>query len=53
VGGIVYHGNEGWDGRNSRGEFVKEGTYLYRLIVSTSDAGDIVKTGSVSVVYPK
>ena len=52
-GGIVYHGNEGWDGRNSRGEFVKEGTYLYRLIISTSDAGDIVKTGSVSVVYPK
>lgn len=52
-GGVVFHGNQGWDGRNSKGEFVKEGTYVYRLIISTADAGDIVKTGSVSVVYPK
>jgi len=52
-GGVVYHGNQGWDGRNSRGEYVKEGTYVYRLVVSTADAGDIIKTGSISVVYPK
>ena len=29
------------------------GTYVYRLVVSTADAGDIIKTGSISVVYPK
>lgn len=52
-GGVVYHGNQGWDGRNSRGDYVKEGTYVYRLVVSTVDAGDIIKTGSISVVYPK
>jgi hypothetical protein len=50
-GGVVYHGNEGWDGRNSKGEFVKEGTYVYRLVISTSNAGEIIKNGSVSVVY--
>ncbi len=52
-GGVVYHGNEGWDGRNSRGEFVKEGTYIYRLVISTSNAGDIIQNGSISVVYPR
>lgn len=52
-GGIVYHGNEGWDGRNSKGEFVKEGIYVYRLVISTANAGDIIQNGSVSVVYPR
>ncbi len=52
-GGVVYHGNQGWDGRNSSGEFVKEGTYIYRLEINTSNAGKVVKNGSVSVVFPK
>jgi len=52
-GGVVYHGNQGWNGRNAKGEFVKEGTYVYRLVISTTDAGEIIQTGSVSVIYPK
>ncbi len=51
-GGVIYHGNEGWNGKNSKGEYVKEGVYPYRIVVNTSDLGDVVKTGTLSVVYP-
>ncbi len=51
-GGVIYHGNEGWNGKNSKGEYAKEGVYPYRIVVSTSDLGDVVKTGTLSVVYP-
>jgi len=52
-GGIIYYGNQGWNGQNKNGEYVKEGTYIYRLVITTDDSGDVIKEGSVSVVYPK
>lgn len=50
-GGVIYHGNEGWDGKKSNGEFVKEGVYVYRLEIPTENAGSVIKNGSVSVIY--
>ncbi|HSW67422.1 MAG TPA: gliding motility-associated C-terminal domain-containing protein [Bacteroidales bacterium] len=52
-GGIIYYGNQGWNGQNKNGEYVKEGTYIYRLVITTDNSGDVIKEGSVSVVYPK
>lgn len=52
-GGIIYHGNQGWNGQNDKGEYVKEGTYIYRIVIHTDDSGDVVKNGSISVVYPE
>lgn len=51
-GGLIFQGeNQGWDGRNSKGVMVKEGSYVYRLVVKTSGDRDVVRTGSVVVVY--
>lgn len=52
-GGVIYHGNQGWDGKDSNNKYVKEGTYAYRIVVHTDSSGDVVQNGSVSVVYPK
>lgn len=52
-GGIIYYGNQGWDGKDSNSKYVKEGTYAYRIVVHTDSSGDVVQNGSVSVVYPK
>lgn len=51
-GKVVYHGNEGWDGRMADGTLAREGTYIYRLEVTTQRVGNFTKRGSVSVVYP-
>lgn len=50
-GGVIYHGDKGWDGKDSKGQFVKEGTYIYRLVVPTENAGHVTKNGSLVVVY--
>ena len=52
-GGIIYHGNQGWNGQDEKGKYVKEGTYVYRLVIHTADSGDVIKNGSISVIYPK
>lgn len=52
-GAVIYHGNQGWTGQDNTGKYVKEGTYIYRLVIHTSSSGNVVKDGSVSVVYPK
>ncbi|MCB8964300.1 MAG: gliding motility-associated C-terminal domain-containing protein [Bacteroidales bacterium] len=51
-GSVIYHGNQGWNGKDLNGKYVKEGTYIYRIVVHTNDSGDILENGSVSVVYP-
>lgn len=51
-GGLVYVGeNQGWDGKESNGRFAKEGTYIYRLTVYTLGNRNVIRTGSVTVVY--
>ncbi|MHC1704011.1 MAG: gliding motility-associated C-terminal domain-containing protein [Tenuifilaceae bacterium] len=51
-GSLVFTGeNQGWDGRESNGRLVKEGTYIYRLTVHTIGNRSVIKTGSVTVVY--
>ncbi|MGE0078836.1 MAG: gliding motility-associated C-terminal domain-containing protein [Bacteroidales bacterium] len=52
-GSVIYHGNQAWNGQNDKGDYVKEGVYIYRLVIHTEDSGDVVKNGSLSVVYPK
>ncbi|HPX05327.1 MAG TPA: gliding motility-associated C-terminal domain-containing protein [Tenuifilaceae bacterium] len=52
-GQIVYQGNEGWNGKLSNGTFAPEGAYVYRLEVQTQDAQNLVKTGSLTVIYPR
>lgn len=51
-GSLIFNGNnEGWNGRLADGKLAKEGAYIYRLVVHTSGNRDVVKTGSVTVVY--
>jgi len=51
-GNLIFSGeNEGWNGRLSNGDLVKEGTYVYRLVVHTSGNRDVSKVGNVSVIY--
>ncbi|MDX9852847.1 MAG: gliding motility-associated C-terminal domain-containing protein [Tenuifilaceae bacterium] len=52
-GQIVYQGNEGWNGKLSNGTFAPEGAYVYRLELQTQDAQNLVKTGSLTVIYPR
>lgn len=51
-GKVIYHGNQGWDGRMPNGTLAREGTYAYRLEVITQRVGNFTRQGSVSVVYP-
>lgn len=51
-GKVIYHGNQGWDGRMPNGTLAREGTYVYRLEVSTQRVGNFTRQGNVSVVYP-
>ncbi len=51
-GEVVFEGrNQGWDGKLRNGQFVKEGTYTYRLVINTLGNRDVIKIGSVTVVY--
>ncbi len=51
-GNLIFNGeNEGWNGQLSNGQLAKEGAYVYRLVVHTSGNSDVVKTGSVTVIY--
>lgn len=43
--------NEGWNGREANGRFVKEGAYIYRLVVHAQGNNSVIKTGNVTVVY--
>jgi hypothetical protein len=40
-----------WTGLNSRGEFVPENMYLYRLELTFINGKTVVKTGNVAVLY--
>lgn len=51
-GGLIYHGNQGWNGQYTNGNFAREGTYAYRLEIFTEDSGSVIKIGHFSVVYP-
>jgi hypothetical protein len=51
-GNLIFYGvNNGWNGRIPGGALAREGTYVYRLVVSTSGNQDVVKTGNITVVY--
>ncbi|NVO12182.1 MAG: gliding motility-associated C-terminal domain-containing protein [Bacteroidales bacterium] len=51
-GNLVFEGrNTGWNGVVAGGRLAKEGTYVYRLVISTSGNNDLVKTGNVTVIY--
>ncbi len=51
-GNLIFEGrNTGWNGIMSGGRLAKEGTYVYRLVISTSGNKDLVKTGNFTVVY--